>query len=855
MPFPLPFQELFCMKHSFFASIALTLLFLPSSCGNGKPPFFLEQASNLASQGKIQEAKALLQKQAKNSKQGKKAFPKAWAEAERELRLWATAFAKAEEKVREAIQSEGTMGAIVPLRPILARTKDRYLEVALRKSMSRITKIAEAMQEERAQGLSSPSEMAGADGMGLPGARVLDDEASANVVMGKALELLLEDVERFSERGQYARALEMLREQMDLGGSQTDRLRDLLWKVEEKAQKDLEALIALGEDLRRKGDKKGALALFQKESQRFPERGPLSKLRHVIENWRMEELAKRAALSRKMADPFQPPKKANLAAKEYAEDHWTSMAKAIGMRAFKKAAEEASAIAVDFEDAALPQAREFRLRERMLKRLAALCEEMKARVREDRKPFKGLDFGMGRKGDLFDVDGKTLILGSKERERVPLSGVSDVALGTILERVARSSKEVLPVAWWFLRTGNREHCLRLLTQAARRGAVGGDVAGKGFVSDEVGRMVALARGETYPEGGYHFEKDSFISKRDLELRALARKLRSRVRRVFSKRTDKARDEAYAIISDGDLRLLPVLIQLFEEKKADLIRSLAKSPIRSSMQKLQALRRELDKRRAFAKKLIFDEKRYFYPYKPPAVSPEKAREYAKVQAEVDRRIAAVREIWNGKEIAAVLPKRIARELGLYRWVVGRLAGLGRRDPEATQKVGLLLASAKLNIRSVALDMRDRRFIDRGDTIVSRNQKNLESWVKKGKVNASEAALIKITNAYRRMMGHIPLSADLRLVNSSRGHCEEMSKLGYFSHFSPTPGRRSPFDRMRLAGYPRGAGENLAINLSPVAAHIAWLHSSGHHRNLLFPGHVDMGTGNVGRYWCQNFGRGK
>ncbi|HHI80354.1 MAG TPA: hypothetical protein ENK02_10275 [Planctomycetes bacterium] len=836
------------MKHSFFAFLLLGLLFLTGSCGRESPPGFLDQASSLASQGKIQEAEALLKGRAADAAQGERAFPEAFAETRGEVRRWKKAFAEARQMVRAAIEREGTTGAIVALREIRARVQDRYLELALRKSMSRIQEIAAEMKREKTGGLGVASKHSDSE------ARVVDEAASEGEVMGRALELLLEDVQALARRGFYAKAIAMLREQMDLGGSQADRLRDLLWEIEAKAKKEMEGLVERAEKMRAGGDTKGAVAFLREESKRFPERGPLSRLRHVLEDWRQEELSERARLARKMADPFAPPKKAFEAAKKYTEDNWTRMSQAIGMRAFEAAAEAAGGIAKDFEDAALPQAAEFRLRERMLRGLAGLLEKMKARVREDRKVFQGLDFGMGRKGDLFDVEGLELILGKKEREHLPLSGVTDVALGRILEKVASGPRELLPVAWWYLRAKDRRACLRLLVRAAQGGVLRGDAEAKGAIPPELGRMVALARGEEYPEGGYAFEKGAFVSKRDIELRSLARKLRTRLRRVFALRSDQARDAAYAKLSRGDLRLLPVLIQLFEEKKSELVASLSKSPIRSSMKKLQALRRELDKRRAYAKKLIFDEKRYFYPYKPPAVSAEKAKEYAKVQAEVDRRVAAVREIWDGKNIAASLSPRVARQLSLYRWVVGRLAGLGRRDPEADQRVDLLLAPAKLNIRSVALDMRDRRFIDKGDAIVARNKKMLEAWVQKGKVLRTEAILIQITNAYRRMLGHIPLRADLRLIRSSRGHCEEMAKLGYFSHFSPTPGRRSPFDRMRLAGYSRGAGENLAINLSAYAALNAWLHSSGHHRNLLFPSHVDIGTGNAGRYWCQNFGRG-
>ena len=39
---------------------------------------------------------------------------------------------------------------------------------------------------------------------------------------------------------------------------------------------------------------------------------------------------------------------------------------------------------------------------------------------------------------------------------------------------------------------------------------------------------------------------------------------------------------------------------------------------------------------------------------------------------------------------------------------------------------------------------------------------------------------------------------------------------------------------------------------MGAHKSWRGSSGHHRNLLNPSWVDMGTGRDGRNWTQNFG---
>jgi uncharacterized protein YkwD len=103
-------------------------------------------------------------------------------------------------------------------------------------------------------------------------------------------------------------------------------------------------------------------------------------------------------------------------------------------------------------------------------------------------------------------------------------------------------------------------------------------------------------------------------------------------------------------------------------------------------------------------------------------------------------------------------------------------------------------------------------------------------------------------------------DDRLVKSARLHSLDMQKRGYFDHFSlPNPAtgepRKSPFDRMRDAGYEgQGASENIAQAGSFRDAHLSWCHSSGHHRNIL-SSWTDMGTGAAGgSHWTQNFGTG-
>jgi uncharacterized protein YkwD len=118
---------------------------------------------------------------------------------------------------------------------------------------------------------------------------------------------------------------------------------------------------------------------------------------------------------------------------------------------------------------------------------------------------------------------------------------------------------------------------------------------------------------------------------------------------------------------------------------------------------------------------------------------------------------------------------------------------------------------------------------------------------------EIEQVAITNDYRIMMGRHALEIDTRLVESAKGHCEEMNRLGYFDHTSPVGANKTPWDRMKNAGYDAAGGENISLGSeAPKATHIAWYNSSGHHRNILGEHWFAMGSGRGGRLWTQNFG---
>ena len=119
--------------------------------------------------------------------------------------------------------------------------------------------------------------------------------------------------------------------------------------------------------------------------------------------------------------------------------------------------------------------------------------------------------------------------------------------------------------------------------------------------------------------------------------------------------------------------------------------------------------------------------------------------------------------------------------------------------------------------------------------------------------AEREQIRVTNRYRNMLGRPSLTWDMRLQEAAHLHSDYQSRTGEFGHYQKEPATRTPFDRMRLAGYPRGASENCALGASdPAGAHANWMRSSGHHRNIIMASHKQMASAVSGNIWTQNYG---
>ncbi len=74
------------------------------------------------------------------------------------------------------------------------------------------------------------------------------------------------------------------------------------------------------------------------------------------------------------------------------------------------------------------------------------------------------------------------------------------------------------------------------------------------------------------------------------------------------------------------------------------------------------------------------------------------------------------------------------------------------------------------------------------------------------------LVDLLNGYRRAAGVAAVSKDEVLARAAAAHAAEMERLGYYGHFSPTPGRRSPDDRLAREGWPGRGGPPTAATSS-------------------------------------------
>ena len=233
-----------------------------------------------------------------------------------------------------------------------------------------------------------------------------------------------------------------------------------------------------------------------------------------------------------------------------------------------------------------------------------------------------------------------------------------------------------------------------------------------------------------------------------------------------------------------------------------------------LQRREALLERLARARAAALERIFDQATY------------RDEDHGRSgQKDVDAAVEAVRTAW--EPVCALLDAEARK---LEKGSGSRRAALLSARPDA-------LSSWE---RALQQRCRDRQLLARNAAPDPR-------------VAPAEREQVRITNEYRLLMGLPALALEPRLVASARAHSEEMRRLGYFSHTSPTPELRSMQERIARAGIARvPVGENIAKGYAtPQAAFEGWYRSPGHHRNMLGAAWARLGAGVEGDLWTQNY----
>jgi uncharacterized protein YkwD len=184
-------------------------------------------------------------------------------------------------------------------------------------------------------------------------------------------------------------------------------------------------------------------------------------------------------------------------------------------------------------------------------------------------------------------------------------------------------------------------------------------------------------------------------------------------------------------------------------------------------------------------------------------------------------------------------RLASQL---QQLTSMLEAIGKEKPPAGLTLDdLVQKAAKLRGKLVSPEEEEARRVAAANAQLA---SQLESNLVKG---------MEAVNAMRIMLGLRPLVYDLKLCEAARGHSGDMAANKFFAHESPLPGKRTPWDRAKLAGA-EASGENIFMGSDVSTEAIkAWFLSPGHHKNMLNDENRRQGLGRSDKYWTQMFGR--
>jgi len=648
------------------------------------------------------------------------------------------------------------------------------------------------------------------------------------------LALVLEDIARARDAGRWRYALQMI--ELALPDAPDPRQLEAL-RAEVLAVSFAEAEDVLREvDFAERTAGLRAAALFlDRERAAFPE----SEAKALLD--RAAAAFAERLVARVEPDPSAPPAATSRAARESAAPA------ELAARAGALAEQGELAAARDLLESALALARPGAAREVLAARAYALGQRIDLRTAlaraeaADPAPFAAQGISH------VDARGASIEGAAVAWDRVPVQTLRRLAeacelgerarVGCVLEGLARGE----------------ERGLEELAGLVEEGLVG---------RREAFGLLAHLRGEELPEGGYRFVAGAWVSAPELDRQRVAGEAAALSRELVRASEDE-RDallERFLALVDENPHLVAEVADAVEARWERAAAFLTKGATLRQLEHLAEVRADLDAAREHALELIFDEETYFYPYTNPPVPSDKASLYPGVQREVEKRVGAVRELWDhGRRVA--FPRQFRAALRELAWASSYQGELGLElelfpgIPDFIDGVDPARDSADL--RSFAWDAAERRALAYDRAVRARNAELWKAAQAKPERVASvaERDQVRITNDYRALLGRRALAWNPLVQEAAKGHSSYMADTGRFGHFEEAAERRTPYARMLLAGYAGGVSENCAAGSAGAeAAHAQWLRSSGHHRNILSPGHREMASGSAGSYWTQNFGVG-
>ncbi len=513
-----------------------------------------------------------------------------------------------------------------------------------------------------------------------------------------------------------------------------------------------------------------------------------------------------------------------------------AIATAEGFAAKRDFVAAANAFAAAAETAAKGAAREFCLkRKARMERLAAFPQVLNQRVQSQPAMFRGISLGNESRADLKGVDSRGLDfqLGVGARMRIEWERFEPARQALVLHAARLKGQDARTAAEWLLEAHVPAATLTLLADVGLR-----DAAFRGEVADLVAEAKGLA---TVPLAGFEFHGGAFLTALEKSALLANRRIEQAAKTVDGGGGLEWRVALDELLALGDVGKVAARTALSSRRERLELQARSNADFSGApLLKLRAkLRRELEEARAHALELIRDSRRYPYPYGP---------EQAAVQSDVDERVARVEDLWLHPSRRVLDLNEALRDAYQVLDETARAlaeAGAPPQDPTAL----LDWVDSLVDLQSAVMDGKDAERIER--------RLDLASLVEgQSAMTPDERDCIVATNAYRIMMGFDPVVPDDRLVACAREHSDEMQRLGYFAHTSPTKGREGPGQRAKLAGWTAGVSENIALGqASGASAVAAWRHSSGHHRNLLGNwSHLGCGKASAGAYWTQNFSTG-